>query len=114
MSALPKRGRANSRVGPHLRAQQTLTAPTVQVPPRDLHILTCLSATSMLIIVFINSGSSSEGEEESPREKKQVNSKGSLDFCVKNVDQHSLGRREIEIAEQEMPGLMSLRRRASG
>jgi len=61
-----------------------------------------------------SSGSSSEGEEESPREKKQTNSKGSMDFCVKNIDQHLLGRREIEIAEQEMPGLMSLRRRASG
>ncbi|XP_073814850.1 adenosylhomocysteinase-like 2 [Musca autumnalis] len=49
----------------------------------------------------------------SPREKKQRNTKGFTDFCVKNVlGQHAFGRREIEIAEQEMPGIMTLRKRA--
>jgi hypothetical protein len=31
---------------------------------------------------------------------------------VRNIDQHAFGRREIEIAEQEMPGIMALRKRA--
>ncbi|XP_052779845.1 S-adenosylhomocysteine hydrolase-like protein 1 isoform X1 [Mya arenaria] len=58
-------------------------------------------------------GSSSEEEDEAnPRDKQQKNSKGSTDFCVKNIDHAAFGRREIEIAEQEMPGLMALRKRA--
>lgn len=31
---------------------------------------------------------------------------------MKNINQAKFGRREIQIAEEEMPGLMSLRRRA--
>ncbi|KAK3778209.1 hypothetical protein RRG08_060136 [Elysia crispata] len=57
-------------------------------------------------------GSSSDEDDISPREKTQKNSKGFSDFCVKNIDHSAFGRREIEIAEQEMPGLMALRRRA--
>lgn len=72
----------------------------------------------------------------SPREKTQQNSKGNSDFCVRSINQHAFGRREIEIAEQgtnnfsnfnqnfnqfkkytisfiEMPGIMALRKRAS-
>lgn len=45
-------------------------------------------------------GSSSEDDDVSPREKIQNNSKGFNDFCVRNVGQHAFGRREIEIAEQ--------------
>ena len=30
----------------------------------------------------------------------QKNSKGSADFCVRNIDHAAFGRREIEIAEQ--------------
>jgi len=57
---------------------------------------------------------SSEEETISPREKKQRNTTGSDDFCVKNLaSQHVFGRREIEIAEKEMPGIMTLRKRAS-
>ncbi|XP_030856429.1 S-adenosylhomocysteine hydrolase-like protein 1 isoform X2 [Strongylocentrotus purpuratus] len=52
----------------------------------------------------------SEDEDEvSPRQKEQKNSKGSSDFCVKNIKKAAFGRREIQIAEQEMPGLMLLR-----
>ncbi|KAK3866910.1 hypothetical protein Pcinc_027586 [Petrolisthes cinctipes] len=58
-------------------------------------------------------GSSSEEDEISPREKAQSNTKGSADFCVKNVSQAAFGRREIEIAEQEMPGIVALRKRAT-
>lgn len=58
--------------------------------------------------------SGSEDEDDtSPREKHQANSKGFKDFCVRNIRQANFGRREIEIAEQEMPGLMSLRKRAA-
>ncbi|XP_065303350.2 S-adenosylhomocysteine hydrolase-like protein 1 isoform X1 [Dermacentor albipictus] len=55
---------------------------------------------------------SSDDEGVSPREKVQKNSKGFSDFCVKNISQAAFGRREIEIAEQEMPGIMALRKRA--
>lgn len=44
--------------------------------------------------------SSSEDDDVSPREKIQSNSKGFNDFCVRNINQHAFGRREIEIAEQ--------------
>ncbi|KAG8238593.1 hypothetical protein J437_LFUL018302 [Ladona fulva] len=57
-------------------------------------------------------GSSSDDDDVSPREKIQKNSKGFSDFCVRNINQHAFGRREIEIAEQEMPGIMALRSRA--
>lgn len=45
-------------------------------------------------------GSSSEDDDVSPREKTQQNSKGNSDFCVRSVNQHAFGRREIDIAEQ--------------
>ncbi|KAK7496170.1 hypothetical protein BaRGS_00012580, partial [Batillaria attramentaria] len=45
-------------------------------------------------------GSSSDEDDISPREKQQKNSKGSGDFCVKNIEHGAFGRREIEIAEQ--------------
>uniref|UniRef100_A0A8W7PKW3 S-adenosyl-L-homocysteine hydrolase NAD binding domain-containing protein n=1 Tax=Anopheles coluzzii TaxID=1518534 RepID=A0A8W7PKW3_ANOCL len=56
--------------------------------------------------------SSSEEDDLSPRDKVQQNSKGYADFCVRNIKQHSFGRHEIEIAEQEMPGIMALRKQA--
>ena len=37
---------------------------------------------------------------------------GFKDFCVRRIEQASYGRREIEIAEQEMPGIMALRNKA--
>ena len=57
-------------------------------------------------------GSSSEEDDASPREVIQKNSGGSYDFFVWNIVQHSYGRREIEIAEQEMLGIMALRHKA--
>ena len=57
-------------------------------------------------------GSSSEEDDASPREVIQKNSRGSYDFCVWKIVQHSYGRREIEIAEQEMLGIMALRHKA--
>jgi len=59
------------------------------------------------------SGSSSDEDDVSPREKIQTASKGNFkDFCVRRIEQASYGRREIEIAEQEMPGIMALRNKA--
>ncbi|XP_072306166.1 S-adenosylhomocysteine hydrolase-like protein 1 isoform X1 [Eucyclogobius newberryi] len=56
----------------------------------------------------------SSDDETTPREKPQTNSRGSNDFCVKNIKQAEFGRREIEIAEQDMSALISLRKRAQG
>uniref|UniRef100_A0A3B4U146 Adenosylhomocysteinase-like 1 n=1 Tax=Seriola dumerili TaxID=41447 RepID=A0A3B4U146_SERDU len=56
----------------------------------------------------------SSDDETSPRDKAQVNTHGSSDFCVKNIKQAEFGRREIEIAEQDMSALISLRKRAQG
>ncbi|KAG8589175.1 hypothetical protein GDO81_006292 [Engystomops pustulosus] len=56
----------------------------------------------------------SSDDEMSPRDKQQTTTKGSSDFCVKNIKQAEFGRREIEIAEQEMTALISLRKRAQG
>lgn len=53
-------------------------------------------------ISFLASYTSSSEEDVSPREKIQSNSKGFADFCVRNIQQHAFGRREIEIAEQGM------------
>ncbi|XP_068595214.1 S-adenosylhomocysteine hydrolase-like protein 1 isoform X2 [Brachionichthys hirsutus] len=58
--------------------------------------------------------SDSSDDESSPRDKRQQNSKGSSDFCIKSITQAGIGRREIELAEQEMPALMFLRKRAGG
>jgi adenosylhomocysteinase len=60
----------------------------------------------------VNSGSGDEEEVISPRENVQKNSNGFSNFCVRRIEQHSYGRREIEIAEQEMPGIMALRKKA--
>jgi adenosylhomocysteinase len=57
-------------------------------------------------------GSSSDEDATSPKEKVQKNSKGESDFSVRRIEQHTYGRREIEIAEQEMPGIMALRNKA--
>jgi adenosylhomocysteinase len=62
------------------------------------------------------SGSSSSEEEDdedqsSPRERVLKNSKGRSDFRIKDIKIAPYGRKEIEMAEQEMPGLMLLRRK---
>ncbi|CAB3989325.1 adenosylhomocysteinase 3 isoform X2 [Paramuricea clavata] len=58
-----------------------------------------------------NSISSDEDDGVSPREKEQQSSSGFSDFCIKNISRADFGQREIEIAEQEMPGLILLRKR---
>nr|XP_057930805.1 S-adenosylhomocysteine hydrolase-like protein 1 isoform X2 [Doryrhamphus excisus] len=63
-----------------------------------------------------NSSLGSDGSEDgsTPRNKVQKTSKGTSDFCIKNIKQADFGRREIHIAEQEMPAMMVLRKRAGG
>ncbi|XP_042351829.1 S-adenosylhomocysteine hydrolase-like protein 1 isoform X2 [Plectropomus leopardus] len=56
--------------------------------------------------------SESSEDESSPRDKSQKTSKGLSDFCIKNIKQAEFGRKEIEIAQQEMPALMFLRKSA--
>ncbi|XP_050030819.1 S-adenosylhomocysteine hydrolase-like protein 1 isoform X2 [Dermacentor andersoni] len=79
------------------------------IKPRTRYRSRSLSASST---DSYSSDTSSDDEGVSPREKVQKNSKGFSDFCVKNISQAAFGRREIEIAEQEMPGIMALRKRA--
>lgn len=47
-----------------------------------------------------------------PRERSHVNSTGFTEFCVRNIERHPMGRREIELAEMEMQGILALRQRA--
>ncbi|XP_039513913.1 adenosylhomocysteinase like 2a isoform X3 [Pimephales promelas] len=53
-------------------------------------------------------------EEDSPRDRLQSNSKGNRDFCVKNIKLADYGRQEIELAEDEMTALMTLRKSVQG
>lgn len=51
-------------------------------------------------VIASYTGSSSDDDDVSPREKIQKACNGFSDFCVRNINQHAFGRREIEIAEQ--------------
>jgi len=74
-----------------------------------------VSASSIDSFSSASYSSSDEEDDISPKEKPaQPNSKGFDDFCIRNIKHAEFGRREIEIAEQEMPALMDLRRRAQG
>lgn len=61
---------------------------------------------------YTESSSDNDDDTMSPREREQRNSKGFSDFCVRDISECIFGRKEIEIAESEMPGLMALRKRA--
>uniref|UniRef100_A0A8C1IFK9 Adenosylhomocysteinase n=1 Tax=Cyprinus carpio TaxID=7962 RepID=A0A8C1IFK9_CYPCA len=67
-------------------------------------------------VSHFSGGSDAENPEEevSPRDMQQMNSKGSRDFCIKNIKLADFGRREIELAEDEMTALMALRKAAQG
>ncbi|XP_021208351.1 S-adenosylhomocysteine hydrolase-like protein 1 isoform X3 [Bombyx mandarina] len=56
--------------------------------------------------------SSDEDEGAQPHEKAIAAGQPNPPYCVRNIEQNAFGRREIEIAEQEMPGIMALRARA--
>ncbi|KAL8222534.1 UNVERIFIED_CONTAM: putative adenosylhomocysteinase 3, partial [Gekko kuhli] len=114
-SALSRRGgelRAeamNAREGQVRESEGNSSCPESQYSSR-------LDPSSFLICSRLSAASytDSSDDETSPRDKQQKNSKGNSDFCVKNIKQAEFGRREIEIAEQEMPALMALRKRAQG
>ncbi|XP_014242240.1 S-adenosylhomocysteine hydrolase-like protein 1 [Cimex lectularius] len=61
----------------------------------------------------VTSSSSSDEDEVSPRQHVQHTSKGFSDFRIRNIKAHSFGRREIELTEQELPGIIALRNRIS-
>ncbi|XP_061578080.1 S-adenosylhomocysteine hydrolase-like protein 1 isoform X2 [Cololabis saira] len=63
---------------------------------------------------FSSGGSDTAKDESSPRNKQQKSSKGFTDFCIKNINRAEFGRREIEMAQQDMPALMILRKRTGG
>uniref|UniRef100_A0A3P9LJF5 Adenosylhomocysteinase n=1 Tax=Oryzias latipes TaxID=8090 RepID=A0A3P9LJF5_ORYLA len=72
-------------------------------------------STSQSSTDSLSSVSNESSEDElSPQNKEQKNSKGFSDFCIKNIKQADFGRKEIEIAQQEMPALMILRKRTGG
>ena len=50
----------------------------------------------------------------SPRERstRQCTLKGFTDFCVRDINQATVGRHEIEYAELEMSGILTLREKA--
>lgn len=62
--------------------------------------------------IFVPGSSSDEDEGIQPHEKAIASGQPNPPYCVRNIEQHAFGRREIEIAEQEMPGIMALRARA--
>ncbi|CAF0916288.1 unnamed protein product [Didymodactylos carnosus] len=67
------------------------------------------------IVESISTASDSDSEDEGGQNLREIehrNSSGFTDFAVRRIKYATYGRREIEIAEQEMPGLMALRRRA--
>uniref|UniRef100_A0A3B5N1C3 S-adenosyl-L-homocysteine hydrolase NAD binding domain-containing protein n=1 Tax=Xiphophorus couchianus TaxID=32473 RepID=A0A3B5N1C3_9TELE len=78
--------------------------------PRPLsHSVSQLSADC-----FSSVGSVSSEDESPPQQKPQKTSKGLTDFCIKSIKQAAFGRKEIDIAQQGMPALMILRKRAGG
>lgn len=54
------------------------------------------SLSTFVVLAF----SESSDDGSSPREKQQKTSKGSSDFCIKDISKAEFGRKEIEIAEQ--------------
>ena len=50
----------------------------------------------------------------SPTSSAPTPGAGGHDFKVRDLSQHELGRKEIRLAEHEMPGLMALRDRYKG
>jgi adenosylhomocysteinase len=59
------------------------------------------------------SDSYSSDDEKTPREQFVESSQGLFDYCIKDIKLAKYGKKEIEIAEKEMPGLMLLRRKTT-
>jgi adenosylhomocysteinase len=54
-----------------------------------------------------------EEDDTSPREKKQQAPNGFSEFCVRNIDLAERGRRDIQLAEKEMCGVIAVRKQGS-
>jgi len=72
-----------------------------------------LSASSQDSYSSTSYTGSSDDDDQSPKEKSQKATNGFADFCVRSIEDATFGRREIDIAEQEMPGITALRKRAA-
>lgn len=72
------------------------------------------SASQASVDSFSSEGSVSSEGESAPRDMPQKTSKGLSDFCVKNIEEADFGRKEINFAQQGMPALKILRKRAGG
>ncbi|XP_072241714.1 S-adenosylhomocysteine hydrolase-like protein 1 isoform X1 [Leuresthes tenuis] len=99
--------KTNMQIQLNDQKQEFNKRPTKAVP---CSLSRSMSQSSTDSLSSVNSDTS-EGGESSPRDKLQKNSKGLSDFCIKNIKQADFGRREIQIAQQEMPALMILRKR---
>ena len=84
-----------------------ISLPSVRVDRHGLWF--CLEFSIYDLSVLGSYSDSDSDDDESPKDKNQESSSGFKDFCVRNIRYDKVGRREIEIAEQEMPALMSLR-----
>ncbi|GAU91807.1 hypothetical protein RvY_03996 [Ramazzottius varieornatus] len=89
------------------RGAVRIARPSISVPRRRPH------DDGMEDSLTASGSDTSEDDESdtSPRDHPQANSVGFADFCVRNMKMAAFGRREIELAEQELPGLMALRKK---
>ncbi|XP_017278538.1 S-adenosylhomocysteine hydrolase-like protein 1 isoform X2 [Kryptolebias marmoratus] len=101
--------KTNMQIQLNDQKQEFNKRPTKAVPRSLSRSISQSSADS-----FTSVGSESSDEELSPLDRLQSTSKGLSDFCIKNIKKADFGRKEIEIAQQEMPALMILRKKAGG
>ncbi|XP_015258866.1 PREDICTED: adenosylhomocysteinase 2-like [Cyprinodon variegatus] len=91
-----------------LNDQQEFNKLPTKAGPRPLSLPVSQSSVDS----FSSVGSESSEDESAPQDKPQKTSSGLSDFCIKNIKQAAFGRKEIDIAQQGMPALMILRKRA--
>ncbi|XP_050432481.1 S-adenosylhomocysteine hydrolase-like protein 1 [Adelges cooleyi] len=98
---------ANKELIDSSREKKSPSTPSFKNSYRPRSMSTCSTDTSSCS----SSASLSEDDDGTPvRSRKQQNSSGFSDFCVKDVRLNVYGRREIDLAEQEMTGLIALKK----
>jgi len=112
--SMPPRSASSTKCLEEAQQKRELRYRTLTPQRSKLHSRSVSEASAESYSSTSYTGSSSDEEEVNPREKEQRNSRGFDDFCVRNIHQASFGRRELEIAEHEMSGLVSLKKRAQG
>jgi adenosylhomocysteinase len=100
MKSTPHPAKSNTAVNNNRRRSQRMTNRTLSA-----------SSTDSISDSFSDMD---DDNEESIRDRVQTNSAGFSDFRVRKIARADFGRREIEIAEQEMPGMQALKKRAQG